>query len=230
MKAGIIGAMDVEISLLKSRMTDIRTSKIAHLTYYEGKLNGADIVLVKSGIGKVNAALCAQSLILKFGVSNIINTGIAGAMDKELRVLDTVVSTVCLYHDADTTYFGDPACTIPDMPTYFPADTKMIEIAVENAKKESAYKVHSGRIASGDQFICTKEGKKKIEELCHPMCVEMEGAAIAHACYLYKVPFVIIRSISDLADENVTLDYEFNRETAAQTSANLVCAIINDLK
>ena len=229
MKFGVIGALDVESALLKKRMQDIKESKVANLTFFEGKIESKDVVLVQSGVGKVNAALCAQILILKFNVTHVINTGIAGAMDKRLRTLDTVISTVCLYHDVDTTYFGDTICTLPDMPRYFPADNKLIEIATEVAKEnegQNTYKVYTGRIASGDQFICTKALKNKIEENCHPMCVEMEGAAVAHACYLHKIPFVIIRTISDTADESVKQDYGFNREIAAQLSANMVSSII----
>ena len=164
MKFGIIGAMDVEIEYIKSRMTDIRITENAHLIFYEGLLNDKQIVVVKSGIGKVNAALCAQALILKFNVTHIINTGIAGAIDKCLRVLDTVVSNVCVYHDVDTTFFNDPICTLPDMPTYFASDSHLVEVAVEKAKQVCTYDVYTGRIASGDQFICSQEGKQKLEE------------------------------------------------------------------
>ena len=226
-KFGIIGAMDVEIELLTSKMSEFNKTEYAHLVFFEGKLCDKDVVIVKSGIGKVNAAICAQILITKFNVTNVINTGIAGGMDKRLRILDTVVSTECVYHDADTTFFGDPACTIPEMPTYFPADENMTKIAMSYIPEK--YKIYSGRIASGDQFICTKEGKEKIMTNCNPMCVEMEGCSIAHTCYLNKVPFVIIRSISDNADENVTTDYNFNRETAAQISASIVCLILEKM-
>ncbi|MDD7417318.1 MAG: 5'-methylthioadenosine/adenosylhomocysteine nucleosidase [Treponemataceae bacterium] len=224
MKFGIIGAMDVEIQLLLARMTDIKKTEYASLCFYEGILEGKSVVVIKSGIGKVNAALCAQILIVKFDATHIINTGIAGSMDKKLRILDTVVSTECVYHDADTTFFGDPSCTIPDMPTFFKADEKLVEKALSSPSDK--FKIYSGRIASGDQFICTKEGKEKIKSDCNPMCVEMEGCAVAHTCFVNNVPFVIIRSISDNADENVTTDYSFNREAAAEISANIVCNIL----
>ncbi len=226
MKFGIIGAMDVEIELLVSKMSSCKKTEYAGLVFYEGELNEKFVTVVKSGIGKVNAAICAQILILKFGSTHVINTGIAGAMDKRLRILDTVISTECVYHDADTTFFGDAPCTIPDMPTYFYADKDLIESAL--SYQPPKFKLYSGRIASGDQFICTKEGKEKIEHDCNPMCVEMEGCAVAHTCFVNKVPFLIIRSISDNADENVSVDYNFNRGTAAETSANIVLNILNN--
>ena len=248
LKFGIIGAMDIEIELLASRMSGLKKIEYINLVFYEGKLCGKKVVIVKSGIGKVNAALCCQILIDKFNVTNVINTGIAGGMDKRLRILDTVVSTECVYHDADTTFFKDPICTIPEMPTFYKADKNMTSIAMsyknaeyltndeENLTKNmtenmtgAKYDIYEGRIASGDQFICTKEGKEKIMTNCNPMCVEMEGCAIAHVCYVNQIPFVIIRSISDNADENVTTDYTFNRGSAAQVSANIVCHILSKI-
>ncbi|MCR5698157.1 MAG: 5'-methylthioadenosine/adenosylhomocysteine nucleosidase [Treponemataceae bacterium] len=226
MKFGIIGAMDIEVELLVSKMADAKKWEYANLVFYEGKLFDKSVVVVKSGIGKVNAAICAQILMVKFEATHIINTGIAGSMDKQLRILDTVVSTECVYHDADTTFFGDPACTIPDMPTFYKADEKLIEIALSSPSDQ--FKIYKGRVASGDQFICTKEGKDKIKANCDPMCVEMEGCAVAHACFVNNVPFIIIRSISDNADENVSVDYSFNRETAAKISANIVCNILKN--
>ncbi|MGP1587434.1 MAG: 5'-methylthioadenosine/adenosylhomocysteine nucleosidase [Treponemataceae bacterium] len=227
MKFGIIGAMDCEIEFLQSRCCDIKEVRFANLIFFEGTILGQPVVLVQSGIGKVNAALCTQILILKFGVTHVLNTGIAGAMDKRLRILDTVVSTDCVYHDVDTTFFGDAPCTLPEMPTFFNADKKLIDLAKTYTPKETSFKFYFGRIASGDQFICKKEIKEEIEKNCHPMCVEMEGTAVAHVCIQNKIPFLIIRSISDNADENVKVDYVFNKEVAAGISGNLVYDIIS---
>lgn len=240
-KIGIIGAMDIEVRMLSAKMTGVNgidapeKTIIAGVTYYDGLLEGVPCVVVKSGIGKVNAALCTQRLVLLFGVSHVINTGIAGAMAHGLGVLDMVVSTDALYHDFDVTGFGYKPCVIPQMElSDFAADEKMVAIASESfvaLEKDSAsgfsgHKIVVGRVASGDQFISGAAEKSKIRALCNPACVEMEGAAIAHACYLSKVPFVIIRCISDMADDGGESTYSFNEDTAAKMSATLVLKML----
>lgn len=231
-KIGIIGAMDVELNLLKSNLKPLNSEKSLKITningqeFVEGLLENVPVVIVRSGIGKVNAALCAQRLILQFKVSHIINTGIAGATEHGLKVLDFVVSSDALYHDMDATGFGYKITEIPQMHcSDFPADKKMIEKIQESFKNLPESKEHNlvvGRIASGDQFISDKSLKQKIVENCSPACVEMEGAAIAHASYLNKIPFVIIRCMSDMADDIGENTYNFNEETAASLSAKLV--------
>ncbi|MBO4320386.1 MAG: 5'-methylthioadenosine/adenosylhomocysteine nucleosidase [Treponema sp.] len=232
-KIGIIGAMAVEVEQLKAAMEDKSEKIEGGLSFFLGKLNGIDTVVVQSGVGKVNAALCAQRLIIQFGVSHIINTGIAGAMASGLGVLDFVVSTEALYHDMDATGFGYKITEIPQMDvSVFPADKDMIN-AARNAfsKMESSkgHKIVTGRIASGDQFISDKAIKEKIRLNCNPACVEMEGAAIAHACHLNKTPFVIIRCMSDMADDNGESTYDFNEKTAASLSAGLVLEMIREI-
>ncbi|MBP5443210.1 MAG: 5'-methylthioadenosine/adenosylhomocysteine nucleosidase, partial [Treponema sp.] len=205
-KIGIIGAMSVEVEQLKAVMQEKSDIVKGGLTFSSGLLGGKPVVVVQSGVGKVNAALCAQRLILEFGVSRIINTGIAGAMASGLGVLDFVVSTGALYHDMDATGFGYKVTQIPQMDvSVFPADKAMVKAAQDSfSKMETAkdHKIVAGLIASGDQFISDKARKEKIRSDCNPACVEMEGAAIAHACYLNKTPFVIIRCMSDMADDN----------------------------
>lgn len=227
-KFGIIGAMDIEIQHLCSIMQEKKESTISHLTFFEGKINDKSCVVVQSGIGKVNAALCAQLLIIKFDVTHIINTGIAGAMAKELKPLDIVISTDCVYHDADTTFFGDAPCTIPGMPTFFNANENLIALAEKSFVSENNSTLYKGRVASGDIFVCDKSVKEKIMQNCNPFCVEMEGTAIAHACYLHKIPFVIIRCISDSADESVENEYSFNREVAAKISGQTVTNMLKN--
>lgn len=224
-KIGIIGAMDEEVAYLKS----IATEKTEKDGFVCGKIGNAEVVIVMSGIGKVNAALCAQKLILQFGVTHIINTGIAGAMAKGLTVLDMVASTDTVYHDFDTTGFGYKPTVIPRMETSeFKADEKMQKAAMDSFNELSknepfiGHKLISGRIASGDQFISNKEVKNKIIEICNPSCVEMEGAAIAHACYLNKVPYLVLRCMSDCADDGDESTYKFNDKIAAEMSAKLV--------
>jgi len=224
-KIGIIGAMDEEVSYLKS-ITQDKTEKDGFIC---GKIDGVEVVIVMSGIGKVNAALCAQKLILQFNVTHIINTGIAGAIAHGLKVLDFVASTDAVYHDFDVTGFGYKPTIIPRMETSaFVANENMRKIALETFKDlESSevfknHKIIEGRIASGDQFISSKEVKNRIIEISSPACVEMEGAAIAHACYLNKVPYLVLRCMSDMADDGEESSYKFNDKLAAEMSAKLV--------
>lgn len=233
-KIGIIGAMDVEIDYLRSLMgSDAKKTEAGSIEFLEGKIHGKNVVLVRSGIGKVNAALCAQRLILQFGCTNIINTGIAGAMAHGLGVMDFVVSTDCVYHDMDATGFGYKIGQIPQMDVYaFPADKKMIEAckkAFSESEESKGHKMIEGRIASGDQFISEKSVKEKIAANVNPACVEMEGAAIAHACYLNKTPFVILRCMSDMADDLSSNGYEFNESIAAKLSAEICEKVVEKI-
>ena len=232
-KTGIIGAMEIELTALKKNLASPCEKKSGGLVFTEGLLNGKEVVIVKSGIGKVNAALCAQRLISEFNVSSIINTGIAGAMAQGLKVLDFVVSTDAIYHDVDVTGFGYKLTEIPQMDTSdFKADPALIDLAEKTFASLDELKGHtliSGRIASGDQFISDRHIKEKIRVCCNPACVEMEGAAIAHTCHLNNVPFVIIRCMSDMADDGGESLYEFNEKTAANLSASLVMGMIQSL-
>lgn len=235
-KIGIIGAMDVEINIFCEEMKKngtLKKTECGNLVFNEGKLCGKDVVVVKSGIGKVNAALCAQRLILQFEAEKIINTGIAGSIQQNLHIHDMVVSTDAVYHDMDATAFGYGPTEIPQMHTSaFDADEKMIEAAEkafalsESAKK---YKLIRGRIATGDQFISYSEQKSHIEEICSPACVEMEGAGIAHACFLNKIPFVILRCISDNADDSYEVTYSFNEKIASEECAAVVLKMLEFL-
>lgn len=221
-KIGIIGAMEEEIVLLQQKATITDTKKIIGLTFYTGTLHNKNIVLVKSGIGKVNAALCAQVLIDHFKVDCIINVGVAGAIYKELRIGDIVISEDAVQHDIDTSVFGDPIGIIPRMEeSYFKADKNLIESA-KKCNLTSKANIFVGRIASGDQFISTKEGKQKIWDTVQGYCAEMEGAAIAQTCYLNQVPFVIIRSISDDAENKAHIAYEQFVKIAAANSCELL--------
>ena len=229
---GIIGAMDSEVKHLTECLENCKTSVISGMTFYEGKLNQKDVVVVKSGIGKENAALCAQVLILNFKVEKIINTGIAGATGKGLKVFDFVVSTEAVYHDFDTTAFGYKVGQVPGLPASFEADKELVKKALEIFKQTDFSKEHSiqsGLIASGDQFISGGERKDFIKNTFKPFCVEMEGCAIAHTCYINKVPFVIIRCMSDMADDDVEQTYSFNEETCAKASSEFVEAFVKSI-
>ena len=227
---GIIGAMDSEVATLFTRMSAKEKITINNLIFYKGKLFDKDVVIVKCGIGKVNAALCAQLLILNFKVSKIINTGIAGATGNGLSIYDFVVSTEAVYHDFDTTFFGYKAGQVPGMPEAFPADLTLVNTAVsafEKTEFAKQLKIVKGRIASGDQFISGGEKKAFIVNTFKPQCVEMEGCAIAHTCYANKVPFVIIRCMSDTADETVKETY--SEETASRLSSTFLLEVIKEI-
>ena len=228
-KYGIIGAMESEVRALCNELTNKEIVEYAGLSFSAGFLKGKEVVIVKSGIGKVNAALCAQDLILKFGVTKIINTGIAGAFAKGLEVFDFVVSTAAVYHDFDTTAFGYKIGQVPGLPEVFTADEALADTAViAFAKTEFAkqHKVIKGIVASGDQFISDSSKKKTIQQNFTPACVEMEGCAIAQTCYLNKVPFVIVRCMSDMADDTVEQTYAFNEDICAEACACLVKKVI----
>lgn len=228
---GIIGAMDTEVKALVANIKDAEITEYGGLKYYAGSLCGKDVVVVKSGVGKVNAALCAQYLALHFGVEKIINTGIAGASGKGLGVFDFVVSTQAVYHDVDITIFGYKKGQLPGFEQYFTADKELGEKAVAAFNKSSFaanHKIVMGTVASGDQFIGEKNLKNQIIENFQPMCVEMEGAAIAHACAINKVPFVIIRCLSDCADDSAVNTYEFNEDECAAACANLIMEILGE--
>ena len=177
-KIGIIGAMDVEISIFREEMQkngSLKETVSGNLTFYEGTLSGKNVVVVKSGVGKVNAALCAQRLILQFAVDAVINTGIAGAMEKSLGIFDMVASTEALYHDVDATAFGYKMCEIPQMKeSIFKADKNLVSAAENAFHSLSGLKgkqILLGRIASGDQFIADKEKKLHIQQIANPFCV-----------------------------------------------------------
>ncbi len=228
-KIGIIGAMETEVKMLRSKLQNPVSTDFAGLTFFEGRINEKDLIIVRSGVGKVNAALCAQALALKFGADKIINTGIAGATGGGLGVFDFVASTEAVYHDMNIEFFGYKPGQVPGMEPFFTADKTMADAAEKafaNTKFASQHKIIKGRIASGDQFISDSAVKNRIKEVFNPLCVEMEGAAIAHACTLNKVPFLILRCMSDMADDAGENTYNFNEDSAAEASAELVLELI----
>ena len=227
---GIIGAMQSEVETLFDQMTSKEKKEINNLVFYKGKLFNKDVVVVKCGIGKVNAALCTQLLILNFNVSKIINTGIAGATGEGLKIYDFVVSTEAIYHDFDVQFFGYKPGQVPGMPETFIADKNLVNKAIaafNNTDFSKQLKIVSGRIASGDQFISGGEKKSFIVSTFHPQCVEMEGCAIAHTCYANNIPFVIIRCMSDTADESVKETY--SEETASKLSSTFLMEVIKEI-
>lgn len=227
-KTGIIGAMELEVAALKEKMDVTNIVKRASMEFYEGTLNGKEVVIVRSGICKVNAGICVQILADLFQVTHIINTGVAGSLDARIDIGDIVVSTEALYHDVDATIWGYLPGEVPQIgQREFTADSRLIKL-VEKTCKETAPELHvfPGKIVSGDQFISDKQVKQHIADVFGGLCTEMEGAAIAQAASLNHIPFVIIRAISDKADESAQMEYpDFERKAAADC-ASLVMRLL----
>lgn len=231
MKLGIIGAMDVEVAVLKEKMTQVEISTHAGMSYYEGLLDGAHVVVVQCGVGKVNAAMCAQILCSVFDVTHIVNTGIAGSLRAELDIADLVISKDAIHHDFDLHFWGHPIGQVPGMDVIaFPADKKLVEYAYAAAEAVNPGHTHIGTVASGDQFICSSEQKKTIIANTDASCAEMEGASIAHTAYRNGIPFVIIRAISDKADDSAEMDYPTFEALAAKRCAAVTMAFAAMLK
>ena len=231
MKLGIIGAMDVEVAVLKEKMEGVSVQTHASSEYFEGKLEGLDVVVVQCGVGKVNAAMCAQILVSVYGVTHIVNTGIAGSLCADLDIGDLVVSRDAMYHDFEVTAFDYEMGKVPGMDvTAFPADDMMTGYAYEAAESVNPGHTKVGRVASGDQFVCEKAQKEHIIAVTGGLCTEMEGAAIAHTAYRNGVPFVILRAISDKADDSAEMDYPTFERIAAHRCAEVTCALARKLK
>ena len=231
MRIGIVGAMDVEIASLREQMELFHTVEEARMTFYQGRLGSTEIVLVKSGVGKVNAAICVQLLADRFQVTHIINTGVAGSLDSRIDIGDIVVSADAMYHDVDATIFGYHKGEIPQLGiTSFPADPALRSAAVE-AIKAAAPEIHSyeGTVLSGDQFISTHDRKEELMREFDGLCAEMEGAAIAQATWLNRIPYVILRAISDKADESAEESYDVFEEKAARHCADIVSCMVRSL-
>ena len=222
MKLGIIGAMDIEVALLKEQMTGLTVTEKAGMVFFDGVLEGLPAVVVQCGVGKVNAAMCAQILCDCFGITHLVNTGIAGSLCAELDIGDLVVSRDAMYHDFDCVHFGYEMGRVPGMATAeFPADETMITRALEAAEAVHPGHVRAGRVASGDLFVAQKEAKDRIIDRTQALCTEMEGAAIAHAAFRNGVPFVILRAISDKADDSAEMDYPTFERIAAHRCAEV---------
>ena len=229
-KLGIIGAMDIEVALLKEKMENMTVTAQAGMEFYEGILEGLPCVVVQCGVGKVNAAMCAQILCSCHGVTHLVNTGIAGSLRAQLDIGDLVVSKDAMYHDFDCVHFGYEMGKVPGMDTVaFPADEAMIARAVRAAESVHPGHVSLGRVASGDLFVAEKTVKNTIIEKTGAVCTEMEGAAIAHTAYRNKVPFVILRAISDKADDSAEMDYPTFERIAAHRCAPVTAAMAKEL-
>lgn len=223
-KIGIIGAMELEVEELKAKMQVNRIVEKAGMKFFEGVLSNTDVVIVQSGIGKVNAGICVQILVDTFEITTVINTGVAGSLNNKANIGDIIISSESQEHDMDVTALGYEPGIIPQMKeSVFKADAKIAELAVEVCKEVNPdINVLTGKVVSGDQFISSKEQKEKLINVFHGDCAEMEGAAIAHAAYLNNIPYLVIRAISDKADGSAQMDYPTFEKAAAAHSAKLV--------
>lgn len=230
-KLGIIGAMEEEVETLLGLMENKQETEKAGSRFYNGTLEGLPVTVVQCGVGKVNAALCAQILCDCFGVTHLVNTGIAGSLCADLDIGDLVVSQDAMYHDVDAVAFGYPMGKVPGMDvTAFPADDTMIGYAFAAAEAVNPGHTRIGRVASGDQFVASKAVKERIIDLTRGLCTEMEGAAIAQTAYRNSLPFVILRAISDKADDSAEMDYPTFERIAAHRCAAVTQALVRHLR
>ena len=223
-RLGIIGSMDSEVNHLKAQLSNIQVETISEMQFCQGSIGDTKVVVVNCGDGKVNAAVCAQTLILRYGVTHIINTGSAGSLEESINVGDIVISTDVVHHDYDLTSLGyarGQVAIFDDVPFKADADFRaaLFEVAQKTAPE---VRIYEGRIASGDQFVSSMERRNRIAQDFGALCCEMEGSAVAQTCVLSKVPFVIVRAVSDNADGSSRIDYRTFEADAAYRSARIV--------
>jgi 5''-methylthioadenosine/S-adenosylhomocysteine nucleosidase len=228
--AGIIVAMNEELVYIRSMMEIIDSKNMLDTDFYTGKLGNTNVVLVRSGVGKVNAASCTQSLIDLHNVDYVINVGSAGAIDKNLNVGDVVIASDLVQHDFDASAFGDALGIIPRMEeSYFKSDMRLLDIAKRFANENILpVNFYFGRIASGDKFVSDDLQKELIYENFNAYCTEMEGAAVAQVCYLNNIPVIVIRTITDKADKNAIGYYKKFMSQATKNTCGIIKYILNE--
>jgi len=239
---GVVGAMEQEIALLKSEMLKpdidkpeagfVSVKKAANTEFIEGRLSGARAVLVRCGVGKVNAAVCTQALIDLYGVNCVINTGVAGGVSPDVKLGDVVISTGFIQYDVDIVGAGyEPGILPGGLEAFYRADAALADCAVSAcAAVYPQDRVHAGLIATADRFVTSSEAVRDLRRDFNPLCLDMETAAIAQACALNGVPFVAVRSISDNADEEAGMAFDQYLELAAEKSCRIVCKMAEELK
>lgn len=225
---GIIGAMDEEVAKLKEMIENLQIVYKSGMDFFSGKIEGTDVVVVKCGVGKVNAAMCTQTMIDVFDVTGIINTGIAGSLDADINIGDIVLASDTLEHDMDVAALGYEPGIIPDTSvSVFKTDDYLMDIAMQAVKASAIdVTVFTGRVVSGDQFISSKEKKAWLVSTFGGRCAEMEGASIGHVAVLNSVPYLVVRAISDKADDSAQLDYPTFAARAIANSVRMMTEII----
>lgn len=227
---GIIGALDIELERLIGAMREPAHREISGVPFTCGKLLGTDVVIARAGVGKVNAAVCAQTMALIYEPELIINSGVSGALSPKLRVGDVVIGTDVVQHDVDTTALGDEPGFVSTVDRLsFPLDN-FASTAIAAAAEELGIRAVRGRIASGDQFVASTERKEEIVRLFSAVTCEMEAGAIAHVCFLNRIPCAVIRSISDGGNEEAPMSYEEFLPLAAKNSSELTLAYLKSLQ
>lgn len=228
MKIGIIGAMESEISYILSRMNSKEEISKAGMKFVTGTIGKTEAVVVRSGVGKVNAAICTQILADCFSITHLINSGIAGSLNAEINIGDVVISTDAVQHDMHAEVFGYKPGEVPGMGFQtFKADETLRRMTADMIRKTAPeIAVFEGRIATGDEFVSSSETKKRIREVFGAECTEMEGAAIAQTASVNGIPFVIMRYISDKADESAEISYPEFEAQAARHSAELIVSVL----
>ncbi len=219
---GIIGAMASEVDGLKAIMSQLDVNTISTVDFYKGKINDTDVVVAQAGVGKVNAALTAQTMILEFKVDVVINIGVAGGIADELRIGDIVVADRVCEHDMDTTPLGDPAGFITGIDCIYMECDKSVSNLIMECTKELGYNSIYGTIASGDVFVSTDEQRNKIRDVFNGAAAEMEGGAIGHVCTMNNVPFAVLRAMSDCANDDSKVDFPTFAAKAAENSIEII--------
>ena len=227
MKIGILGAMDQEVALLQASLDNQEVVEWKHLTFYTGSLHGVEVVVVKCGIGKVAAAVATTALVDRFAPDYVVNTGSAGGFDTDLNIGDLVIATSVLHHDIDITHFGYTLGQAAGMPATYESDETLILAAEQAAEQSLDVTTKRGLICTGDSFIGSDDAAARLREAFPTMAaVEMEGAAIAQTCFMLSTPFLVIRSLSDIAGKTSTVSFQSYLEKAAKHSAELVMQMI----
>ena len=231
MLIGIIGAMDIEVQALKELMDEPHIRTISTVDFYSGAINGMDVVVAVAGVGKVNAAVCTQTMILTYHPDYIINVGVAGGLDPRLGIGDIAVAENVVEHDMDTTPIGDVPGYISGINVVrIPCDRWLRDMMINAAKHIDGATVISGIIASGDQFISRPDEREKIISNFGAVAAEMEGASIGHVCYMNDTPFGVLRAISDGANDDSPMDYPTFAKMAAKNSIRIICELLEDIK
>jgi len=223
---GIIGAMEEEVVILRNLITNPKKFKFSNMEFVQGTLFGKEAVLVKSGIGKVNAAMTATLLLEKFEITDVINTGSAGGIKEDAEVGDVVVSESVAYHDVDVTGFGYEMGQVPGLPDVFHSDKGLLE-KVERALEKTGVRHFKGQVVTGDIFIHRPEQMDRIKvDFPEAVALEMEAAAIAHVCHIQEIPFVVVRALSDIAGKKSEVSFEEFLPKAAEASSQMVSELM----
>ena len=227
MRIGVIGAMQIETDNLKKKLENTTVETISGVEFVKGTIGNTEVVAAVSGVGKVFAAICTEAMILTYHVDKVINIGVAGTLCKELGVMGIAVADKVVQHDMNTSALGDPVGLLSGInEVYLPCDADMRSV-LEECLKEQGRKYHVGTIATGDMFMHKQEQKDKIHDRFDAIAAEMEGGSIGHVCYMNKVPFVILRTISD--GEGGAIDYAEFAEKAAQIGIDIVVEFIKKM-